>query len=714
MERLKTEKIESRTYQEVIAASALEKNTLVVLPTGLGKTVIASMVSAGKLEEGKILVMAPTKPLVEQHRETFTDFLDIEKDNTVILTGDIRPDQRTDHWKTKSIIFATPQIVENDLISGKIPRKDFSLAIFDEAHRATGEYSYVFISEKIKCSKLALTASPGGEKEKIMEVAENLDIENFEVRTEDDPDVKPYIEDKQVKWDKISLDDRFEEAKKHMEDAKRDQLTKLKKMGFLSSTSNVHKGDLLRLRGEISSKISTSDDPKNYQAISRVACALKISQAIEFLETQGVSQCYDYLNEMENDESKAASKALNNQNMMKAKNMVEYLKKKGVEHPKIEKVRDKLGNMGEDEKAIVFTEYRDSAEVISKELETEGLNSRIFIGQQGDRGMSQKEQKKVLEEFREGLYDVIVSTSIGEEGLDIPSVDKVIFYEPVASGIRDIQRAGRTGRQEAGEVHVLIAENTRDEGNYWSSYHKKKKMKSVLEELKQEDLDRQETLDEFENKEDSSELTIYADDRENSIAKELSRMNITVEKERMEVGDFKVADEVVLERKTASDFVDSIVDNRLFDQLNNISQFAKPILLIEGENLYSHRNIDPGAIRGALSSVALDYSIPIIWSSSEKETAELLKSLADREQSKDGSDISLRGEKIPRKTSEQQKYIVSGLPEINNKIAGRLLDEFGSIEQVFTSTDKELKQVKGIGVKTASKLRDIIEEQYEE
>jgi ERCC4-related helicase len=715
---LKTENIEQRTYQGVIAASAMDKNTLVVLPTGLGKTVIAAMVAAKKLEEGKVLFMAPTKPLVQQHLKTFNEFLHVDSSVMHIMTGSTRPAQRYEKWEDGKVFFGTPQVVENDLISGEVPTEEFSLVIFDEAHRASGEYSYVFINEKMNTQKLALTASPGGSKEKIMEVADNLNIENFEVRTEDDPDVEPFIEDKQVDWRHVSLDDTFDKAREHLQNGYREQLKKLKKMGMLDSTSDVHKGELLKLRGEISSKLSTSDDSKLYGAISRVATGLKISQAIELLETQGVSQAYDYLQGLESDDSKAASRALENEDVQRAKRLITHLRKKGVEHPKMDELVDILGDV-EDENAIVFTEYRASADKIVEELETTGLSATKFIGQQGEEGMSQSDQIATLDEFENGKYDALVSTSIGEEGLDIPAVDYVIFYEPVASGIRDIQRAGRTGRQEEGTVVVLIAENTRDEGNYWSAYHKKKKMNNVLQQLKQEDLEssKQQTLEQNydekeEEEDDEDEVTIVVDDRENSVAKEISRREIGVEKTRLDVADFMVSDDTVVERKRTDDFVDSIVDNRLFDQIRDIQQFQNPVLLLEGENLYTHRDIPPKAIQGALSSIILDYEMPILWSNDEEETVELLLSMAKREQEERDKDVAVRGTSEGKTQSDMQEFIAAGLPGVNTKIAERLLNEFETLEKIFTASEEELRKVEGIGEKKAEKIRSTVTRNY--
>ncbi|MFB6208084.1 MAG: DEAD/DEAH box helicase [Candidatus Nanohaloarchaea archaeon] len=706
---LKTDELESRVYQEVIAANAMDSDTLVVLPTGLGKTVIAAMVASRKIPEGKVMFLAPTKPLVEQHKKTFLDLLEVEEERMKVMTGEIRPDDRYKLWREKDVFFATPQVVENDLIANEIPRGEFSLVIFDEAHRATGEYSYVFINEKMSCQRMALTASPGGDKEKIMEVADNLGIDNFEVRTEDDPDVEPYMQEKEIDWTYVSLNNRFETAKEKMESAKRTQLKKLKSLGQIDSVSSVRKTDLLKMRGKISSKLSQADDPKLYSAISHVATALKISQAIELLETQGVSQCYDYIRGLERDESKAAARALNDEDMKKARQLVQYLRKKGEEHPKLEKLVEILGEMEDGEKALVFTEYRASAEKITEELNLSGHDAVKFIGQQGEKGMSQTQQIEVLEQFENGDYDVVVSTSIGEEGLDIPAVDYVVFYEPVPSGIRDIQRAGRTGRQESGKVYVLIAENTRDEGYYWSAHHKKKNMNKVLNELKDETRESdqgQKTLDGFSG--EDSGLVIIADDRENSVAKKLSRMNVEVRKKRLDVADFLVSERTAVERKAAEDFVDSILDSRLFSQLQELQQFDRPVLMIEGKDLYSHRDVHPNAIRGALASIALDLKIPVLWTENEKDTAETLKSLAKREQEENDREVAIRGEKAPRTEEDLKKFVVAGLPGVNTKIAENLLEQFGSIEKIFTASETELKNVEMVGDKKARKIRELI------
>jgi len=716
MQLLKSSEIDSRTYQEVIAASSMNENTLIVLPTGLGKTVIAAMIAAKKLESGKTLFLAPTKPLAQQHLKSFKQFIDIEEDQMALMTGEVRPAKREELWKDKRAFFATPQVVENDLISGNVPINDFSMVIFDEAHRATGEYSYVFISEKLMCHRIALTASPGGDKKKIMEVAENLRISNFEVRTEDDPDVEPYIQDRDVEWVKVPLNNRFDSARKKLEDSKRKPLKELKKMDYIN-TVNINKTKLLSLQSKIRAELSTSDDPKHYSAISHSASALKISQAIELLETQGVSQCYSYMKGLKQDSSKAAKKALNDEDFQKAKQLVEYMKKKGEEHPKIERLEEILRDLNG--KAIVFTEYRASADKIIEELEANHSPVK-FVGQQGEDGMTQKQQIQTLEEFAADKYDVLVSTSIGEEGLDIPSVDKVVFYEPVPSSIRDIQRMGRTGRQDSGEVYVLMAEDTRDEGYYWSAYHEKRRMNTILEELKEETLERQENLKDFvkkqkpqqEEKTDQEKAEIIVDDRENAIAKSLSRKEVAVVKKRIDVADFIVSEDTAIERKTAADFVDSIIDKRLFDQLKDLSQYRRPLIIIEGKEIYKQRNINENAVRGALLSVAMDYGIAVIWSQGREDTARILKQLAEKEQFQNDKTVQVRGQSSGKTLEQRKEFVVAGLPGVNTKIARRLLKHFGNIRSVFKASKDELQDVEGIGSKKADNITEMLGDKY--
>jgi len=220
---IKPEKIESRLYQQALAAQVLKKgNTMIVAPTALGKTIIAALVSAERLKKfpsSKILMLAPSKPLAVQHEESLKEFL---KAPVNVLTGSITPDKRIKLWEKSRVISATPQTVESDVIAGRYNLKDVSLLIFDECHRGTGNYAYVFLANRyMREGKdpliLGLTASPGGDEEKINTVCHNLFINEVMVKTEDDVDVKPYFKPIEIKWVFVEMGKEQEKIKAHLD-----------------------------------------------------------------------------------------------------------------------------------------------------------------------------------------------------------------------------------------------------------------------------------------------------------------------------------------------------------------------------------------------------------------------------------------------------------------------------------------------------------------
>lgn len=215
---------------------------------------------------------------------------------------------------------------------------------------------------------------------------------------------------------------------------------------------------------------------------------------------------------------------------------------------------------------------------------------------------------------------------------------------------------------------------------------------------------------------DNDTVLIFADNREfnSNVVKELARKDCVVKPKQLEVGDFILSDRVGVERKTCGDFLSSVFDNRLFNQLRDLkNSFDKPILLIEGKDLYSERSVHPNAVRGALASISVDLSVPILWSMSQEDTAAMLYWVAKREQIKEKRSVSLRGEKQPSALKDQQLWLIAGLPGIDRKMSKRLLDEFGSPEAVFTASEEELKNVKGVGEITAKRLRDVLTEEVE-
>lgn len=750
---IKSDSIEARLYQQVLAADVLKKgNTMIVAPTALGKTIVATLVAADRLDKvknSKILVLAPSKPLAIQHESTFKEFLTVPCSS---ITGAVKTDERVKRWEESQIICATPQTVESDLLKGRYSLKDVSLVVFDECHHGVGSYSYVYLASRyVKESKfnliLGLTASPGSDKEKIKEVCDNLYVQNIVVKTEEDYDVRPYFNPVAIDWVRVKMSSELEKIKKHVDKALKVRLKGLKNMGIIRTVS-VNKTDILRARGRVQSAIARTVNPKKecFQAISILSAVINIQHSQELIETQGVVTFNKYVARLRKKKTKAAKSLIQDPNFGKAIYLAREAEKHGLEHPKLKKVTDivkkELGQNGQTKlqseryvkdadqkssKIMVFTQYRDSLEMIHQKLEKEGIKSAKFFGQasrDGEKGLTQKEQKEIIKAFKIGEYDVLLSTSVAEEGIDIPAVDLVILYEPVPSEVRMIQRRGRTGRKRSGRVKVLITNGTRDEGYYWASINKERRMKrqlidpEVLEELNSNAIERMENekrvkvLDPAPKKEELP--VVFADTREGNskVIRHLSEMEIDVKVQAMAVGDYQVSDEVVIERKTAKDFVDSIVDKRLFKQARSLmEEFKRPLIILEGDDLYNGM-INPNAIRGSIASIALDFGISIIPTRNAQDTAAMIKRITIREQSGEKTPIQIRTDKKPVNLWEQQLFIIESLPNIGPVNAKNLLEHFGTVANIINASESQLQEVEGIGKKTATNIRKVVDSKY--
>jgi Fanconi anemia group M protein len=535
------ESIEFRAYQKNIANSAYNKNTLVVLPTALGKTVIAILVSAHALynhRRKRVLVIAPTRPLVVQHMKSFFSVLKISQDQLTEVTGKTQPLPRTAIWRNKDVrlVFATPEVVRNDLLDNRLNLKDFSLLIFDEAHRAVKDYAYTAIARKYVDQSehpviLAMTASPGSDTRRIQDICNNLFIEHLEYRTEEDIDVKPYINPINVNWQWVSLTSEHNYIRSILRNMLDDKLRWLIQRGYVRSKRDIRwifKRDLIDAGAEIRYNLELSQEELRaslYFALMQQSSALTLLYCIELIESQGSYSLKVFLDRTEGENSanntfvsrshststntgssKANRSLLNDPRIKeirtllcklriehpKLKCLIEILKEKMLWHPlssssSVIPIDNASSNIAAKDnhfaRAIVFTQYRDTAQHIVDILSSNGIKASRFVGQakkEGDAGMKQEEQAQTLESFRRGEFSVLVATSIAEEGLDIPEVDLVIFYEPIPSEIRYIQRRGRTGRRTSGSVIILAAKDTIDERYLNASKRRIEKMNQTI------------------------------------------------------------------------------------------------------------------------------------------------------------------------------------------------------------------------------------------
>ncbi len=738
----------ARTYQQSIFANSMDKNTLVVLPTGLGKTIVALMLTIYYYNKTnkKVLFLAPTKPLVEQQKKSFEEFFENRDEfKFQVLTGLVSPKKRVELYKQNDFIFSTPQLIENDIVNNIINPKDFCLVVFDEAHRASGNYAYCFIAEqfdKASSKNLALTASPGTSKEEINNVMNNLKIEHVEVKKYDDADVKPYVNTTQIQKVEVELTDELKIIKNKFNIVYLERIKLLKEMDFLQgkNPNQITKKDLLDLQAFLRTQISQGDADENiWKAISLAAGLMKLQYGIELFESQEISAAHNYFYNFfrqGGDKSKAAEELSMDIDFREAFDLISKLHKQNIKHPKLIKLKEIVNKEILDNKElriIIFNQYRDSAVKIVDELsKIKEVKPALFVGQAKklDVKMSQKEQKEILDKFRQGEFNVIVSTSVGEEGLDIPKVDLVIFYEPVASAIRTIQRVGRTGRFKKGKAYILQTKDTRDIVTSHIATAKEKKMYRVLEEIKN-DFDgktKQEknSLNKFLNEKTKNEkisisvdkderVNILIDNRENNdLIKELFNNNeIIVEAKQLEVGDIVITQEIGIERKAKKDFINSLIDKRLFPQLINLARnFKRPCLILEGqENIFAIRNVNPNVIRATLSAVAVDLRIPIIYTNDMKDTAQMISTIAKRTQ-KSKKEISLAGDKRSFSENEELEKFVSTIPRVNVVTAKQLLTHFKTIEELVNASKKELMNCEGVGKVRAEFLHDFFHREY--
>jgi len=495
--------LDDRLYQANIAQAAIDHNTLVVLPTGLGKTAIALRVVAESLlrrPTASVLFMAPTRPLVVQHARSVAQTLFAPEPLT--LTGAIPPERRNALLHPPQVVVATPQVIANDLAEGGFPLDSFSLIVFDEAHRAVGDYPYVAIGRANRTGPrarvLAMTASPGGSLGRIREVWANLAIERFEYRTEHDSDVVPYIHGVGVETVTVPVPVEVRHIAILLRAAVQRQVDVLRQLDLLPNgdanrRTLLEVGALLHRRIEVERSDPGPSAGLLWKAVTAQAAAMKGLHALELIESQGVDSLREYFLRQEPSQGKRWTPSL--RAFLGDPDVAEVrrrLDQTTVEHPKVATtvriVQEELSR-NPSARVIVFSQYRDTVDRLVTEmgrLAGGTVRAARFVGQAthgDDQGLSQREQVGVLDRFRAGEVNCLVATSVAEEGLDIPATDLVVFYEPIPDVIRTIQRRGRTGRARLGRAVVLVADGTRDVSLHLAAFARERRMHDMLEKV---------------------------------------------------------------------------------------------------------------------------------------------------------------------------------------------------------------------------------------
>ncbi|KAH7364209.1 hypothetical protein BKA65DRAFT_490732 [Rhexocercosporidium sp. MPI-PUGE-AT-0058] len=483
-----------RDYQFSIVKHGLFNNLLVALPTGLGKTFIAATIMLNFFrwtKDAQIVFVAPTKPLVAQQVDACFNIVGIPRSQTTMLTGDQAPALRAEEWESKRVFFMTPQTLQNDLATGIADPKKIALLVVDEAHRATGNYAYctvvTFLRRFNKSFRvLALTATPGASVEAVQEVIDNLEISKVEIRTEDSIDIQQYVHQRNI--DQIVLEPSDEMIM--IKDLLSKALQPL--VNLVCSQNAYYSKDPMSLTpfGMLQARKKWMADTGRSASMglkgmmnSLFTVLASVAHSIKLLNFHGIGPFYETIKafrsgvEEKAKPSKYKSQIIEHPDFKKMMDRIHLWLNKDdfVGHPKLTYLCESIlnhfmdagaGRLGDDAppsstRVIVFAEYRDSAEEIVRVLNRHGpmIRASVFVGQADSKrseGMSQGVQQETINKFKAGKMNVLVATSIGEEGLDIGQVDLIVCYDASASPIRMLQRMGRTGRKRAGHIVLLL------------------------------------------------------------------------------------------------------------------------------------------------------------------------------------------------------------------------------------------------------------------
>lgn len=496
--------LEKRDYQQNIVQRALKENVLCALPTGLGKTFIASTVMLNFYRwtvDAKVIFMAPTRPLVSQQIEACLGITGLPRhESTVMIGSSWSAAQRQVEWASKRVVFATPQIVDNDLKKGLVRAEEICCVVVDEAHRATGNYAYVEAIRQIYNSNpfvriLALTATPSGTLEGVQDIINNLFINRCEIRTEESLDTRMYVHKREMNKIKIEETDELKEITNLYSAAISPYVKELNAKGglFITDPEKVTLFGIVSASKKYSqSAAARSKAPVTFRVRAIYTLMMKLAQAMTLLRVHGITQFYERANSIRSEGQKKAGgpgkilgQLLNDYNWQKCLSLCEKVMAQPnfLGHGKLRETVDIInGFFAErssqevegDTRAIIFVDYRESAVEVLRVVEQQCAayaRAHLFVGQQSSsggriEGMKQKEQQKVVDDFRSGKYNILVCTSIGEEGLDIGQVDLIILYDQSRSPIRNIQRIGRTGRKRQGTIYMLMTEGEEEKSKY--------------------------------------------------------------------------------------------------------------------------------------------------------------------------------------------------------------------------------------------------------
>ncbi|PYI00004.1 P-loop containing nucleoside triphosphate hydrolase protein [Aspergillus ellipticus CBS 707.79] len=432
-----------------------------------------------------------------------------------MLTGEAAPGIRAEEWKTKRVFFMTPQTLVNDLKSGIADPKRIILIVVDEAHRATGGYAYVEVVKFVRRYNqsfriLALTATPGSTVESVQEVIDGLEISKVEIRTEQSLDIREYVHSKHTEVQTFQNSDEMVFCMDLISRALQPLVDQLRTMNAYWGRDPMGLTAFGLTKARQQWMLSEAGRNANFGVKGKIntlfTLLASLAHGIDLLKYHGITPFYRHLLHFQSNTDgqkggKYQRQIVQDESFKKLMNHLQpwTTNPEFIGHPKLEYLKQVVLNhfmdagegagTGENQdhsatRVMIFVHFRDSAEEVTRVLKRYEpmIRPHVFVGQssaKGSEGMGQKTQLSIVQKFKQGTYNTIVATSIGEEGLDIGEIDLIVCYDSSASPIRMLQRMGRTGRKRTGNITLLLMQG-KEEESYIKAKDNYEKMQQMI------------------------------------------------------------------------------------------------------------------------------------------------------------------------------------------------------------------------------------------
>lgn len=497
-------RIEDRAYQfadaaEIVGAMGKGKNVGLVYPTGTGKTFTAFLTVDQFLDSGKVLFLAHTNPLCNQHLRDARRLFSLGEEATNRLTGRESTKKRTTLWQKSRFVVATPQAIVNEIHAGRIVFEGISLVVFDEMHMARKKYAYVELAEMCRANDvrlLGLTASSGNADD-IEIVEEHYHIRYWVYRSANDEAIRRFV------FPKVEKPIVIESPRLHTAALKflrrhilwiHNELAASGVVEAIPATDDFERRlpfyrltELNALYPRLKKWVDAQKKKGGrswdwYRYIALYGAYYRLMHLLNLFVTENYAVAEAYVKKISEElidrnaeqpwlgpyyRLNPASLVWNSLYFQRFCRGLVYFREHGIKHPKVERLVSLIFTLlDQGDKVLVFSNYKESLDALAVELQSYKLDARVIAG---NKFMVQREQQELLRAFREGEFSILLATTVIEAGIHVPKIDAVVNYSMPLTGIAQIQRGGRTGRTAVGEIYYLIADNSNDSSLYYAA-----------------------------------------------------------------------------------------------------------------------------------------------------------------------------------------------------------------------------------------------------